>query len=727
MAATEPGRLSASEGGLSALGGQKSEPEILPKIPRRVLPPGLLEAALPDRPSSAVSFYPIRLVDLLSRPLPRNDQLRLIQAYWDLAAAVGTVSFRKKELAWLESLRVLSADQIAYQAAISEAKAALQSAETALAAAQQSFAQKAALHAKTVPPWPVDKPHVGPYSTMLEKLFIGRVVPRQLVLIDRCLPWWQKAIDRHAQAIEAAEDALAAFSEAYQQGRTDLRPILWLHNHWMKEHTAFLEATVAYNNQIAEFALAVAPPGAYGPSLVRLLILQDQGASKRTPSADGRRGSLRENSATPIEGVYSGVVPATYEQPPIGAKMDAEQLEPIPLGEPEPVLEGLKQQPPSSAASASGTAPSIGYGQKAATGGREEPTLAPPRPSSEAGISPSGSKSSVPQPLVPLVPESAPSVVGETSRSGSAKTGDSAQPTPSPAASLPKTQESSPAENRVVREAKKPPEPPGGFSEETIALYPGLLHAEPRVQVEQLALSLHGPTHLKENFRELRLLECLERVSGARRRELLEAYWLLWQQRAETIARQQQEEQLHKLGEINLRRIGRPLGAEERLLWRSALLAEEAELMEAQIRLLQRQEKLALLLGLGTEGNLLPATLPYTGPYNLRLEMLDRNARSSWPVRRAAGLVEGLYGHLQHRAKAVVQADQAQNELVQQYGQDQRLLHEVLAAWYQQKQTLLDFIQTLIDYNQAIADYVALVVPADLPAEKFLRTLVKEP
>jgi hypothetical protein len=54
-------------------------------------------------------------------------------------------------------------------------------------------------------------------------------------------------------------------------------------------------------------------------------------------------------------------------------------------------------------------------------------------------------------------------------------------------------------------------------------------------------------------------------------------------------------------------------------------------------------------------------------------------------------------------------------------------LHDLLAAYEQQKQATFEFLQTLTDYNQAIADYVVLVVSPDLPAEKFLGTLVKEP
>jgi len=727
--------------GRSPASSQAGQPEILPKIPRR-LPTALLAGAMPPQPATPGAFLPVRLVDLLARPASRDHQRNLILSYWDLSAAVATVSFRKQELTWLQSLRVALADQQAYQAALSEAAAALQEAEAALAQAQQTLAHKAGWDPKTVRPWPLDKPHIGTYSTMLKSLFAGRSVPRELLLIDRCLPWWQKAIDRRAQAVYAAEDALEALQEAYQQGRTDLRTLLWAYAQWQEQHTAFLEATVAYNAQIADFALTVAAPAVYGPALVRMLILVE-GGSQGAPPAGNRTGDVRRAFGDPSYGTGSGVTPATYEEPAFRQDMPGGRLEPIPLGEAEPLIRREKPEPtpagpvpgtPGSAGSPFHTPPS---------GGTNEPTLAPPRPSS-----------AVAPPLVPLTPERVPSASGPGSGpergsgtgsesepgrtpasqpgTGSASTpassgaGESAKPTASQEPSLPEPEGPLAGDKPVVRQAQRPPDR-SAWSEETVALYPGLAQASPSAQAENLARSFHGPTEPKGTVRQEKLLGCLQRVGLNKRWELLEAYWLLWQQRAETIALEQQKANLDKLGTAMLQQPASLLRAEERLLWRIVLLATEAEQMEAQIRLLQREEKLARLLGLGLEGNLIPATLPYTGPYNLRLETLDKNVRNIWAVRRAAGLVPLLYADLQQRAKAVVQADQYRTELFQQYSRGQRPLYDLLAAHEQQKQATFDFLQTLTDYNQAIADYVVLVVSADLPAEEFLRTLVKEP
>ena len=721
------------EGRTSGAVSQAGQPELLPKISRR-LPPALLAGAMPQQPQNAGPFQPVRLAHLLARPAPRDQQRNLILSYWELAAAVATVSFRKQELSWLQSVRVVPADQQAYQAAISEATAALQAAETALANAQQSLAQKAGWDAKTVRPWPLDKPHIGTYSTMLKSLFAGRSIPRDLLLIDRCLPWWQKAIDRRAQAVYAAEDALEALLEAYQQGRTDLRPLLWAYAQWREQHTAFLKATVAYNAQIADFALAVASPWLYGPGLVRMLILVEEG-SQSVPPPGNRKGEVRGTFGQAEHGADSGVVRATYEEPLPRQEMPAGALEPIPLGNAEPLIGGrnLGLPPaggvpgqPGAAGSSSRIPPSKGV---------QEPTLAPPKPSSE-----------VIRPLVPLTPERGPSASAPDSgpgrgperdsgtgpgnspprAPGSSGAGESAKPPASQEPTLPEPESAFAGQQPRVREAKRPSDHPA-WAEETVALYPGLEKTSPSVQAENLAWSFHGPTEPKRNLRQEKLLSCLQRVSPTQRRELLEAYWVLWQQRAQIIALEQQKANLDKLGMAILQQPSGFLRAAERLLWRIALLATEAEQMEAQVRLLEREEKLARLLGIGLEGTLVPATVPYTGPYNLQLETLDQKVRSSWAVRRAAGMVPFLYTDLQQRAKAVVQADQARTELFQQYGRGQRPLHDLLAAYEQQKQATFEFLQTLTDYNQAIADYVVLVVSPDLPAEKFLGTLVKEP
>ncbi len=712
LGAASPAGGFSPEGSGASGGSAKGSPEILPKIPRRPLPPALLAAAIPQQPPNASSFQPVRLVDLLARPAPRSQQRELILSYWQLAGAVATVSFRKQEWAWLQSLQVLPADSAAYQAALSQATGAVQSAETALAEAQQTLAQKAGWDPKTVRPWPMDKPHIGPYATMLSSLFSGGSAPRHLRLIDKCLPLWQKAIHRHAQAIYAAEDALEAFAEAYQQGRCNLRALLWAYDRWTEQHTAFLEATFAYNSQIADFALAVAPSSASGASLVRMLILLEEGGSKR-PSPSGSRTGQVGGSFEPSGSAGSGVVPATYEQPSAWGAVPAERSEGAPGSGQKSPSGGTSQPPMPSKRTPSEPLPADWPSRTAPFGGAEEPTLAPPKPSSEPDTPPASSKPSLIRPLVPLVPEG-----------GAAESTKSA---PSSEPGLPSPRGSSGADSPMVREAKRPTESSAGFSEETIALYPGLFRADTNVQVEQLAFSFHAPTHPKENVRQEKLLACLQQISAPRRRELLEAYWLLWHQWAETIASQQQQEQLQKLGELILQQVSRPLGAEGRLLWRILLLAQEAEQMEAQIRLLERQEKLAQILGQPAEENLAPATMPYTGPYNLRLEVLAPNLRARWAVRRAAGLVPLLYADLQQRAKAVVQADQLRSEWFQQYSLGQRSLDEVLTACLQQKQATSEFLQTLIDYNQAIADYVLLVVPEDLPPEQFVRTLVKEP
>ncbi|HPP52528.1 MAG TPA: hypothetical protein PK777_06245, partial [Thermoguttaceae bacterium] len=713
--------LAAAPSSSSSAEGRESP---IIKIPPRPLPPAMLAAAIPPRSDSSTPTRPVRLAELLAQPAPRNQQLETILVYWDLAAAVATVQFRKEELARLQNLRVFSGDQQAYQTVLSQAETALQTAETALAAAQRRLAEKMGWDPKSAPPWPVDKPHIGPYWTQLASLFSGRTVPRPLRLIDRCLPWWQKAIDRRAEAIYAAQDALDAFTEAYHQGRTDLRQVLWMHARWTEQHTAFLQATLAYNAQIAEFVLTVAPTQTQGASLVSMLILtndRSQGTAGNRQS-DARGAFWRQESDGSGD---SGVQPAGYEEPLAPNIIPAPQPEPLPQPG-SPGTGGAKQEPtlapPRELPTHESGVPLVPS--------RQEPTLAPPKesppaakptepipssPSPPSSIPPKAPESPNLRPLVPITESSGPSTPTPAS-SGTSEASKSTSGEP------PKTG----GEKPVPYETKRPPGPRPDFQEESVVLYPALVRASPSVQVKQLALSFHGPINPSEKVRQETLLACLQRAPAGQRRELIEAYWMLWQQWAELAALAQQREILDELGRLTLQQRNRPLGAETMLQWRAAQLAEDADRMEARIRLLEREEKLAQYVNASGEAILAPATLPHTGPYQLRLESQPKKVAESWPVRRAAGLIPALYTSLQEQAKAVVLADQTRSEVLSLYRQGQRSLQDVLAACDQQKQAALEFLQTLADYNQAIADYVVLVAPAALPAERFVQTLVTD-
>lgn len=780
---------------------------------RRPTPPELIAAAIPQQADSGQT-HPVRLADLLARPAPRSKQLEIIRAYWDLATAVAGVSFRKEELTRLQSLRVYSAHQQVYQGSLSQATAALRAAENALAEAQRTLAEKAALDPKAPRPWPVDKPHIGSYRTRLEELFGGRAIPSSLRLIDRCLPWWQKAIDKRAAAVYAAEDALDALTEAYHQARTDIQPVLWAYARWCDQHTAFLRATQAYNEEIAEFALAVAPREASGSSLVSMLILasdRSQGTAG-SHSSDTRRASWDQANQ---ETTDSEVQPARYEEPieprlaspAVPAPSSRASPEPRPASElrQEPTLApprelsssermepagSIRQEPtlapprpsasgstvPSGTSAPSGRSASSGSGASSSSGSASAPSLSFP-PSAPSGSHPSSAPSDslppgaatplgpehrrvITRPLVPLpgasVPSgssgesgvsAAPPMGQEPTRSRSPQEKESASPSSpispvqKPSAPSPRGSALSPekaegaaeggmplaAEKAVPPgpyEVKKPAGPWGNMPEETLAFYPALAHAAPAVQVKQLALAFHGPAGQTEKVQQESLGSCVRRVGSAKRREVIEAYWVLWQHRAVMAALNQQIEMLEGLGRLILETRNRPLGAEAMLQLHVARLALEAEQIEAQIQLLEREEKLAQHLGVTSEGQLMASTLPHAGPYQLRLEAQPKSLVESWPVRRAAGLVPALYATLQDQAERVVSADQARSELVRQYRHGRCSIEEVLNACEQQKQATLNFLQTLTDYNQAIADYVVLVVPENLPPDVFVQTLV---
>jgi hypothetical protein len=169
----------------------------------------------------------------------------------------------------------------------------------------------------------------------------------------------------------------------------------------------------------------------------------------------------------------------------------------------------------------------------------------------------------------------------------------------------------------------------------------------------------------------------------------------------------------------------RPGGAAEPLRLLAASRAVEADLCQSRARLLEAQFDLTRLLGRPlTKDWLLPVTPPHAGPYLLKLDAQPRQVAESPPVQRLKTVVPALRESLERRATAVVDADGERANATAAYQKGARPLDQLLPYIQQQTMETLLCLETLTAYNRSIAEYVLTVVPAAIPAEQLVETLV---
>ena len=78
----------------------------------------------------------------------------------------------------------------------------------------------------------------------------------------------------------------------------------------------------------------------------------------------------------------------------------------------------------------------------------------------------------------------------------------------------------------------------------------------------------------------------------------------------------------------------------------------------ARVALVEAQYALAVRIGAAGESAWpIASTIPHSGSYLLRLDTQPQAVVDSWPVRRLATTIPGLYDSVQQYAAAVVEAD----------------------------------------------------------------------
>lgn len=300
-------------------------------VPRqRLRPPEIIAQALASPKEYGLTGAPLTLVAALSRSADRQQQLRIIQAYWQLTVAQAEYHWALEERDLAERYLQAHAQLPAVASARSAAAANVRDAQLNVAEAQQQLADTAGTVAGELP-LSVDRPHVGSYTTLFEQLFAGRQAPPRIRLIHRTLPVRRQAIDAHGAAVVATLDAVEATGDEFATSGQGLTTLLMLFDELHCERQEFMAAVREYNDSIAEYLLSIASPGTTNEVLVSRLILTTP-ASSRPDLSPG--GNLAPKPATPAQPNAAPASPAqpgnpgeptTFEAPPATGAAPSDQ------------------------------------------------------------------------------------------------------------------------------------------------------------------------------------------------------------------------------------------------------------------------------------------------------------------------------------------------------------------------------------------------------------------
>lgn len=220
--------------------------------------------------NGALMGRPTTLLETLGRTADRSQQTGVARAYWRLAAAVGEYRARLFAIEWLQRFSPRPDDVFAVRTQRAMAAEALLRASNRATRAQRSLVL--AMGGAWEMPLPADPPHVGPYRTGFNEGLASAVFPARNRLIHRSLPLRRQGIEQRAAAVQAADDALEAALDAYRETGLELGVVLSCLAQAVEQREDFVTEVCAYNEEIADYALSVAPLDASPQTLVSMLI-----------------------------------------------------------------------------------------------------------------------------------------------------------------------------------------------------------------------------------------------------------------------------------------------------------------------------------------------------------------------------------------------------------------------------------------------------------------------
>lgn len=255
-----------------------------------MLEPLAARAAIPA--DAQLYTRPLPLLEALERSGDRARRLWIVQAYWKVSAAFAGVRAATEAIERLELIAPGGDphDRATLDVATAAARADLAEAKAQLGIAQQELVDLARLPLTDPPPWPVDRPLASPYETHFDAIFANRVATGRVRAIARTLSPRHEAIESRAAAVRAAEQAMTMAEADHAKGKRPIEAVVAAHDALVDQQREFLQATRAYNLDIAEYAMAVADLSVPDDRFVSMLIGTP---IQWRPTADGG-GTIRQ-------------------------------------------------------------------------------------------------------------------------------------------------------------------------------------------------------------------------------------------------------------------------------------------------------------------------------------------------------------------------------------------------------------------------------------------------
>jgi hypothetical protein len=224
---------------------------------------------------------PIALLDCLFRNAS-SDRLTTIKAYWLLRqrqAQFRNLLEQQEMLAAIEPVVMERrtdatgpADMLRLQTAKLAAKAAIFQAQVALIEAQYALALRIGIVAEAAWPLASTAPHSSSYSLKIESQPRGIIESWPVRRLTAIIPRLTDTVAGLAAAVVEADSARAAAIESYRFGRGGIEAVLEGVTGQTEETSTLLTCVTDYNAAIAEYSLAVLPPGYPADKLVASLV-----------------------------------------------------------------------------------------------------------------------------------------------------------------------------------------------------------------------------------------------------------------------------------------------------------------------------------------------------------------------------------------------------------------------------------------------------------------------
>lgn len=260
-----------------------------PGIARRILDSLCGEprdATLPGKPTSLATA--LAMAPIENRP-------GLIRAYWDAFERWGELVAVRAEQSQLADLHqpVNSLERELLNTASSLARARALQCEIDMEAAQMMLARFSPADNSDLLPLPIDLPLVDEYVTHFGTIGQGSMNYPRLAHIDRVLPKKLAVIQAQADAASRCGSAARQAIQSFNQNQVSLGNALEAIRMSRESRLEFLANVNGYNQQIAEYALSVAPFGQSVEQVVAMLIKSPNPAAPGEPTLVDIEGSIR--------------------------------------------------------------------------------------------------------------------------------------------------------------------------------------------------------------------------------------------------------------------------------------------------------------------------------------------------------------------------------------------------------------------------------------------------